>query len=55
MLGNTLPTAVVATKNVSLCCFSFLTCFSLILIAYTSLPVPAMFLEVQDGPGSTNN
>lgn len=55
MLGNALLIVVVATKNVCLCCFSVLICFSLFLIAYTSFPVPATFLEVQDGPGSPIN
>lgn len=51
MLGNALLMVVVASKNVCLCCFSF----SLLLTAYTLLPVPDMFLKVQDGPGSPIN
>lgn len=53
--GNALLMVVVPTKNICLCCFSFLICFSSLLTAYTSLPVPAMFLEVQDGPRSPIN
>lgn len=39
----------------NLCCFSSPICFSLLLPVYTSLPVPATFLEVQDAPGSPIN
>lgn len=55
MPGNALLMVVVATKNVCLCCFNFLICFSLLQTAYTLLPVPATFLEMQDGPGSPIN